>query len=110
MAFNSKRVDFPFYGVSLVTSPGFEPDKVTARVVLNLDPYKVVDGLIVRPMVTQEYIDDEGQPQTVEVVDRAQTEQRIYPDAYVAAVASPAKAQALALISQGIQLLIDDEV
>ena len=109
MAFNSKDPVYPFYGVSLVTSPGFEEDRVTARVVFNLDPYRVVDGKIERPTIVQSYIDDEGNPQTVTSVDRTKTLQFIYPDAYIAAVSSPTKAQALALISQGIQLLIDEE-
>lgn len=102
MAFNSNNPEFPFYGVSLVTSPRFDATSVGAQVVLRLDPYNVVDGQVVRPMVT---IEVEG-VQT-QVVDQSRSVSVVYGDAYVQAASDPALAQALYLVSQGLQAYIN---
>jgi hypothetical protein len=104
MAFTGNTPDFPFRGVSLITSPAFGPTSVEGRVVIQCQPYGVVDGQIVRPMTT---VDVDGVP--TEVVDTSRNTSRSFVDAYAAAAGNPAYAQALALISQGIQLLIDAE-
>ena len=101
MAFTSSNPEFPFYGVSLVTSPRFEPATVGAQVVLRLDPYNIVDGQVVRPMTT---IDVDGVP--TQVVDQSRSISVVYGDAYVQAAGDPALAQALTLVSQGLQAYI----
>lgn len=116
MAFNTTRqLEFdghplPHLGVRLITSPLFRADRVDGNVVFSVTPYGFdAGGNIVRP-VRISYVADENQ-NVVEVVedDRSLDATRNYGDAYEAAKSDPRKAQALGLISQGIQLLIEAE-
>lgn len=102
MAFTSSNPAFPFFGVSLITSPRFNPTTVGAQVVLRLDPYNIVDGQIVRPMTT---VDVDGVP--TQVVDQSQSISMVYGDAYAQAASDPALAQALYQVSQGLQTYIN---
>lgn len=109
MAFTGKTPGYPFNAVSLIASPGFGGTSIAARVVINTDPYKVEDGKVVRPTVVREYVDEEGVPQSEVIPDLSYSKSRQYSDAYVDAQTNPKLAQALGLILQGIQLIIDAE-
>lgn len=94
---------FDLLGVSLVTSPGFGANVVDARVVLNLDPYRINEaGEIERPMVT---VDADGEPMTFP--DPAARRSLVFSDAYRQAQSDPALAAALMQIGAALQSFID---
>lgn len=84
-------IDYPFVGVSLVTSPRFHADSVSAQVVLKLDPYRIEGGLVER-----------APPELSRSI--------VLGDAYAAAAADPALAAAVMTISSGIQQYINARV
>jgi hypothetical protein len=96
--------EFPYAGVSLIASPHFKEGSIGAQVVLRLDPYNIVEGVVVRPTVT---VDVEGIP--TEIVDRSTSITIIYQDAYTQAASDAALATSLGLIAQALQSFIDSK-
>ena len=114
MAFNSSSPVvhdgkiFDLVGVSLITSPFFSENKVGARVVLVLEPYRIgADGKIERPMKAVEIEDEEGAPMEVTTVDTQYTKRLSFSDAYAQAETDPALAQAMMSIGAALQGFIN---
>lgn len=103
-------VEYPYAGVSLITSPGFGETSVSARVVFSLEPYRIdAEGKIQRPMISLEAVDEDGRTYYSEVPDQSKTITKVYANAYLAAAANPNLAQALVAVSSGIQGFINAE-
>lgn len=82
-------VEYPYYGVTIMGEPSWEPARVGARVVVALWPYRIDEqGQIQRPMV-------DGYP------DDSRVRRFVYGDAYEAAATDPALAAALSAIMAG---------
>lgn len=100
-------VEYPYAGVSLVTSPGFGESNVNARVVLNLDPYRIdEDGKVRRPMKSVQFVDADGNIVNSDAPDLSHSVSRVFSNAYAAAASDPALASALTAISAAIQQFI----
>ena len=94
---------YPYYGVSLITSPGFQDNTIDARVVLKLEPYRINEqGQIERPMVEVE-VEGGG---TISIVDDSLNKTVVFGNAYAQAASDPALATALTRIGIGLQEFI----
>ncbi len=74
---------YQHYAVQMIVSPGIETADISARVVLNLTPYRLADGAI------------EALPDAMKSV--------LISDAFVRAKTDPALAQALGTIMSAVQ-------
>lgn len=98
---------YPYFGVLLVTSPGFGETSVSARVCLRLEPYRIDEqGNVQRPTREVQFVDAEGNIQTAQEPLHELSQNVVIGDAYSAAQSDAALAQALGTISAGIQAFI----
>lgn len=101
-------VEYPYAGVSLITSPGFGESAVSARVSLTLEPYRIdSQGRIERPTKIVLVQDESGNAVEMRILDNSRNISKNYSNAYQDAATDPLLAQALFTISSGIQEFIN---